>query len=74
MKHNSAAIWDGVEERFRKRLALWKRQSISEGGEIKKHLIKHAYLNHVSLSDAKKGAIQSGENPKGFLVGWWQSD
>ena len=22
----SVAIWDGVEERFRKRLAVWKRQ------------------------------------------------
>ena len=28
-KHNSTTIWDGVEERFRKRLALWKRQYIS---------------------------------------------
>ena len=23
--HNSIAIWDPIEERFRKRLALWKR-------------------------------------------------
>ncbi|RVX11146.1 hypothetical protein CK203_013338 [Vitis vinifera] len=27
------AVWDGVEERMRKRLALWKRQFISKGGE-----------------------------------------
>ncbi|RVW19481.1 hypothetical protein CK203_114085 [Vitis vinifera] len=26
--------WDGVEERMRKRLALWKRQFISKGGRI----------------------------------------
>ncbi|RVW96810.1 hypothetical protein CK203_026027 [Vitis vinifera] len=38
--HNSVAIWDGVEERFRKRLAmwksltLWKRQFLSKGGRI----------------------------------------
>ena len=32
--HNSVAVWDGIEERFRKRLALWKRQYISKGGRI----------------------------------------
>ena len=30
----SLTIWDGVEERFRKKLALWKRQYISKGGRI----------------------------------------
>ena len=25
-------VWDGVEERFRRRLAMWKRQYISKGG------------------------------------------
>ena len=32
--HNSVTVWDGFEERFRKRLALWKRQYISKGGRI----------------------------------------
>ena len=32
--HKSVAIWDGVEERFRKRLTMWKRQFISKGGRI----------------------------------------
>ena len=32
--HKSVAVWDGVEERFRKRLAMWKRQFISRGGRI----------------------------------------
>ena len=27
-------MWDGVEERMRRRLALWKRQYISKGGRI----------------------------------------
>ncbi|RVW28885.1 putative ribonuclease H protein [Vitis vinifera] len=31
--HKSVVVWDGVEERMRKRLALWKRQFISKGGE-----------------------------------------
>ena len=25
-------VWDGIKERFRKRLAMWKRQYISKGG------------------------------------------
>ena len=31
---NSLVAWDGVEERSRKRLALWKRQYISKGGRL----------------------------------------
>ena len=31
---NSLAVWDGVEERFRKRLAMWKSQYISKGGRL----------------------------------------
>ncbi|RVW79010.1 Transposon TX1 uncharacterized 149 kDa protein [Vitis vinifera] len=30
----SIGVWDGIEERFRKRLAIWKRQYISKGGMI----------------------------------------
>ena len=30
----SVVVWDGVEERFRKRLTYWKRQYISKGGRI----------------------------------------
>ena len=33
-KHNSTRVWDRVEEKIRKRLALWKRQYISKGGRI----------------------------------------
>ena len=32
--HKSVAVWDGVEERFRRRLALWKRNYISKGVEL----------------------------------------
>ena len=32
--HKLMVVWDGVEERFRKRLAMWKRQFISKGGRI----------------------------------------
>ena len=30
----SEVVWDGVEERFRKRLAMWKRQYISKGEKL----------------------------------------
>ena len=30
----SVTVWDGVEERFRKRLTMWKRQYISKGGRL----------------------------------------
>ena len=30
----SVGAWDGIEERFRKRLAMWKRQYISKGERI----------------------------------------
>ena len=32
--NKAASLWDGVEERVRRRLALWKRQYISKGGRI----------------------------------------
>ena len=32
--HKSLSMWDGVEERVWRRLALWKRQYISKGGRI----------------------------------------
>ncbi|RVX21198.1 LINE-1 reverse transcriptase-like [Vitis vinifera] len=33
-KHKTTAMWDGVEARMRRRLALWKKQYLSKGGRI----------------------------------------
>ena len=33
-KRKASSVWDGVEKRFRKRLANWKRQYISKGGRL----------------------------------------
>ncbi|WJZ84180.1 hypothetical protein VitviT2T_003796 [Vitis vinifera] len=33
-RNKSAAVWDGVEEKMRRRLAQWKRQYISKGGRL----------------------------------------
>ena len=32
--YNSSVVWDGVEECFCKRLAMWKKQNISKGGRV----------------------------------------
>ena len=32
--HKALSMWDGVEERMRRRLALWKRHYLSKGGRI----------------------------------------
>ena len=32
--YKSTRVWDIVEERFRKRLSLWKRQCLSKGGRL----------------------------------------
>ena len=37
MRRQSTSIWDGVEERFRRKLAIWKRRYISKGGRLKTH-------------------------------------
>ena len=41
--HKASSMWDGVEERMRRRLALWKRQYMSKGGRIT--LIKSTLAN-----------------------------
>ena len=33
-RHKALSTWDGVEERMRRRLALWKRQYLSKDGRI----------------------------------------
>ena len=32
--HRALRVWDSIEDRFRRRLATWKRQYISKGGRI----------------------------------------
>ncbi|KAJ9690838.1 hypothetical protein PVL29_013141 [Vitis rotundifolia] len=52
------ATWDRIEERFHKRLAMWKQQYISKGWENhldSKHFVQPTYLFHVYSSIAKGG-------------------
>ena len=32
--HKPVVVWDGVEERSRKRVACWKRSYLSKGGKV----------------------------------------
>ena len=41
--HNSCRDWDGVEERFKRKLATWKKQYLSKGGHLT--LIKSTLSN-----------------------------
>ena len=41
--HNSCRVWDVVEERFKRKLATWKKQYLSKGGHLT--LIKSTLSN-----------------------------
>lgn len=41
--YNVVLMWEGIEERFRRKLATWKRQYISKGGTL--ILIRSTLLN-----------------------------
>ncbi|RVW93052.1 LINE-1 retrotransposable element ORF2 protein [Vitis vinifera] len=60
--NRAASAWDGVEERVRRRLALWKRQYLSKGGRLT--LIKtnggskiHLVNWEVVCADKEKGGL-----------------
>ncbi|RVW89825.1 hypothetical protein CK203_034486 [Vitis vinifera] len=52
----SVAMWDGVEERFRKRLTMWKRQYLSKGGRAT--LIGRGLAHAGSERGAWRGALE----------------
>nr|CAN69557.1 hypothetical protein VITISV_000928 [Vitis vinifera] len=58
--HNSVVAWDGVKERFRKRLAMWKRQYISKGGI--RILIRELEVG------ADEGSFPSGPNGSNVCI------
>ena len=59
MKRNSLQIWDGVGERFRKKLALWKRQYISKGERLTliKSTLSNMPIYTVFVPDSKEGKV-----------------
>ncbi|RVW60190.1 hypothetical protein CK203_088213 [Vitis vinifera] len=73
----SSRVWDVVEERFRKRLFLWKRQYLSKWRRLyldQKDLIKSSNLFHVSLRHSVEGRRVVLRGVKGgYSVGMWKA-
>lgn len=55
-KYKSKSVWDRVEERYNKRLALWKRQYIFKGGSNSSEAPYPAYQPIPSLSSESQRA------------------
>ena len=57
MRRNSLQVWDVVEERSKKKLALWKRQFISKGGRLTliKSTLTNLLIYTLSLFQISKG-------------------
>ncbi|RVX05645.1 hypothetical protein CK203_027347 [Vitis vinifera] len=45
--YKSSKVWEGVEERFQKRLVLWKRQYFSKGG---RHTLIKSTVSNLSIT------------------------
>ena len=75
-KHKEARVWDGVEERFRRRLALWKIQYISKGGRLT--LIRSVLSNMPTLLSLfrlpKKIKLRLDKIQRDFLWGGGSSE
>ena len=62
MQRQSTFVWDGVEERFRRKLAIWKRQYISKGGRLT--------LIRSTLSNLLVYLLSLFQLPKGIAGKW----
>ncbi|KAL6341015.1 hypothetical protein AAG906_032128 [Vitis piasezkii] len=70
--NKAISVWDGVEERVRRRLALWKRQYISKGGRITliKSTMTSMQVYQMSLFSIPKSVARRLEKPqRDFLWG-----
>ena len=70
--HKVKSVWDGVEERYRKRLALWKRQHISKGGRLTliRGTLSNMAIYFLSLLQIpRKVKVRLEKIPREFLWG-----
>ena len=71
-RYKFVRVWDGVEERFRNRLALWKSQYISKGGlaTLIKSTLPSLPIYFLSLLHIPKMAILRLEHiQRNFFMG-----
>ncbi|WJZ90958.1 hypothetical protein VitviT2T_010073 [Vitis vinifera] len=70
--NRATSMWDGVEERVKRRLALWKRQYISKGGRItliKSTLASMPIYQMSIFRMPKSGAKRVEKTQRDFLWG-----
>ncbi|KAJ9671525.1 hypothetical protein PVL29_025297 [Vitis rotundifolia] len=70
--HKALSMWDGVEERMRRRLAIWKRQYLSKGGRITliKSTLASIPIYQLSLFRMPKSVVRRLEKfQRDFLWG-----
>ena len=62
-------VWDVIEERLEKRLALLEHQALSKSKTYftEKYLVLLANLLHVSSCDSKAGSIECEKIQRNFL-------
>ena len=68
----SVAIWDGVEERFHKRLDMWKHQYISKGGRVTliKSMLSSLPIYLMSILQLQRGVgLRLEQIQRDFLWG-----
>ncbi|RVW93472.1 Molybdenum cofactor sulfurase [Vitis vinifera] len=69
----SSWVWDAVEERFKKRLTMWKRQYLSKGGRLTliKSILSSLLIYFMSLFVIPRKVSSRLEISKGIFIGWW---
>ncbi|RVW38000.1 hypothetical protein CK203_084191 [Vitis vinifera] len=62
--NRAVSVWDGVEERMRRRLTLWKRQYLSKGGRItliKEYAGQHSLISNCLRLSTGKRSLGGGQ-------------
>ena len=65
--HKLCGVWDTIEERFKRKLTVWKNRYLSKGGRLvlmKSTLIKSSYLFYVPPYSPQKSEDWIRKNSK----------
>ena len=74
LRQNSIRAWEGIEDKFRRRLSAWKRQYISKGGRLTliitpfpTYLLTYILLSLFRMPKSVKGRLEKIQ--RNFLCG-----